>query len=385
MAHSTIIGGSTAKRVMNCPASVKLAQRAPQDRGSEYAQVGTALHEVMEHLIAERLMAPQEALGKTYADIRITQELLNDKVLPAWDALNEIFDQYDVVEYMEESKVYFYDNSDIFGTTDVLAKTADGRILVLDFKFGDGVIVSPEDNEQLLFYAAAGMHTPDLMDFFEGATALTLGIIQPTPRSENTYSLHDYDNIDMLVPFKQAIFDAVKTAARPDAEVKSGDWCRFCPALPFCPVKTGAARAAKLIKADDVEQLAESLRLAEELEPWIKSVRALAHEQMEQGVKVDGWKLVDKRASRSWADEDAILDRLRKMKRIKLEEVTTVKLCTPPQLEKVCKSKSIDFSEFDKYIVKESTGTTIAHVSDKRKESARSMSAALEGLATILP
>ena len=42
-AHSRIVGGSTAKRVMNCPGSVALVATVPPSPPSKYADEGTLL------------------------------------------------------------------------------------------------------------------------------------------------------------------------------------------------------------------------------------------------------------------------------------------------------------------------------------------------------
>ena len=48
MRHSNIVGGSTAKRVINCPGSVVLVQQMPPQVESKYAAEGTLLHACME-------------------------------------------------------------------------------------------------------------------------------------------------------------------------------------------------------------------------------------------------------------------------------------------------------------------------------------------------
>jgi hypothetical protein len=50
---------------------------------------------------------------------------------------------------------------------------------VIDWKFGSGVAVEPEANEQLMFYAAAAMRTPEVQWVFDGAETIELVIIQP--------------------------------------------------------------------------------------------------------------------------------------------------------------------------------------------------------------
>ena len=52
MSHSDIVGGSTAKRVMNCPGSVKLCQQMPPKPTSKYAEEGTRLHDAMHQILS---------------------------------------------------------------------------------------------------------------------------------------------------------------------------------------------------------------------------------------------------------------------------------------------------------------------------------------------
>jgi hypothetical protein len=51
MNHSNIVGGSTAKRVINCPGSVALVQKMPPKPSSSYADEGTLLLDtIADHL-----------------------------------------------------------------------------------------------------------------------------------------------------------------------------------------------------------------------------------------------------------------------------------------------------------------------------------------------
>ena len=47
MLHSSIVGGSTAKRVISCPASVKLVAKMPPKPSSVHADRGTLLHDAI--------------------------------------------------------------------------------------------------------------------------------------------------------------------------------------------------------------------------------------------------------------------------------------------------------------------------------------------------
>jgi hypothetical protein len=86
MQHSNIVGGSTAKRVINCPGSVALVQKMPPKPSSKYADEGTLLHNVMAELIMGD-EAPEHYLGTRYEDQILTQELIDNKIKPALEKL----------------------------------------------------------------------------------------------------------------------------------------------------------------------------------------------------------------------------------------------------------------------------------------------------------
>lgn len=58
-AHSNVVGGSTAKRVMNCPGSVALCDTMPPKPSSKYADEGTLLHNIISEVL-ETNKAPIE-------------------------------------------------------------------------------------------------------------------------------------------------------------------------------------------------------------------------------------------------------------------------------------------------------------------------------------
>ena len=75
MQHSNIVGGSTAKRVINCPGSVALVQKMPPKPSNKYADEGTLLHNVMAELIMSE-EPPEYYIGTRYEDQMLTFELV---------------------------------------------------------------------------------------------------------------------------------------------------------------------------------------------------------------------------------------------------------------------------------------------------------------------
>jgi hypothetical protein len=69
---------------------------------------------------------------------------------------------------------------------------------------------------------------------------------------------------------------------------------------------TGAVDRALKVKMDalPIDQIAHYLEQAPLIEAFIKDLQQMAHGLLEEGRKVPGWKLVNKRATRQWTNED---------------------------------------------------------------------------------
>lgn len=358
MQHSKIVGGSTAKRVINCPGSVALVQQMPPQPSSKYADEGTLLHNVISELLDSDTAVPEDFLGTKYNEQELTQDLIDDKLLPALAALDEI-DPDDRMQYAVETLVNFGDLlPGVFGSTDLLGRI-DDKAIVLDWKFGSGVAVPAEENPQLMFYAAAAMRTPKGQWAFEGATEVELIIVQPPVIKRWTTT------IERIKQFERELVAAVKEAQRPDARLATGDHCRWCAAKPICPQMNGAVdRALKqqLINLD-VDTLGRALQNADLLEEWIKDLRALAFGMLEKNVAVPGYKLVDKQARRKWTNEGEAKKALLSLG-LKESVVVETSIMSPAQAEKALKKR---FSELPIGLIKsESSGTTLAPEDDPR-------------------
>jgi len=357
MQHSNIVGGSTAKRVINCPGSVALVQKMPPQPSNKYADEGTLLHNV----IADIVMTdnpPEHYLGTKYEDQVLTQELIENKLVPALAALDEI-DPTKEMEIEAETRVGFGDLlPGVFGSTDLIGRIRN-RAIVLDWKFGDGVAVEVEENPQLMFYAAAAMRTEAAKWAFDGVDEIECVIVQP-PQVKRWVTTPK-----RIAEFELQLVQAVKLAQKPDAELKTGDHCRWCAAKPICPQMTGAVdRALKTsIEAIDAPALGAYLANADMLEDWIKDLRALAHQILDSGASVPGYKLVAKRGTRQWTDEKDVVHWLDGVG-LENNEIYSKELLSPAQMEKVLKKRKLALP--DDLVVSVSSGTTIASESDPR-------------------
>jgi hypothetical protein len=358
MDHSNVVGGSSAKRVINCPGSVVLVQKMPRQPSSKYAAEGTALHTCIDRLVNDDTLTVPMLLGKTVDGVVITEDHI-EKLSYAIQTLDTI-DPAMTLRYVTEVRVGFGDLlPGVFGSTDLIGRQRT-RAIVLDWKFGDGVMVDAEENMQGMFYAAAAMRTPETQWVFNGVDEIEIIIVQPP------YTRRWVTTPARIADFEAELVRAVKRSQLPDAPLSVGDHCRWCTAKPICPQMTGAVdRVARTaLEGVDSASLATALALADQLETFINDARALAFARLEKGLAVPGYKLVSKRATRQWTSEAKAKAALLALDGVAESDVTETSLLSPAQAEKVLKKRKLALPP--DVVVAVSSGNTLAAESDPR-------------------
>lgn len=344
---------SAAERWMVCPGSVVLSQGMPE-KSSVFAEEGTRAHDVAQSMLT----------GKA---VRVDPEML-EHVLTYTDHVEALGG-----ELLVEQRVTVDDA--VYGTADaVVWLEDDAHLHVVDFKYGAGVAVEVVGNLQLRIYALAA-----LLTFGYPATVVTATIVQPRrPHPDGVIRSVTYDVVDLL-DFHADLAAAVRVVR--DAQehdeaslleqgflTPSEKGCRWCLAAPKCPaIKRRAQESAKqvFVKGEpyDAGELAQTLEFLPILEGWIKNVREFAYDEAERGKTIPAWKLVEKRPSRKWRDEEAAAQALYACG---LEEAdfTERKLVSPATAEKLLPKEQRGVLE--ELTIKESSGHTLVHESDKR-------------------
>jgi hypothetical protein len=129
MQHSNIVGGSTAKRVINCHGSVALVQKMPKQPSSEHADRGTMLHDAMAAILEDQSV---DVIGRTYEGQVLTQDLYDEKIMVALALLDEVDPNKEML-YEVETRVGFGDLlPNVFGSTDLVGRIG-SRAIVLDW------------------------------------------------------------------------------------------------------------------------------------------------------------------------------------------------------------------------------------------------------------
>jgi hypothetical protein len=334
--HSSIVGGSTAGRLIECPGSYQalLALPPSADTPSEYAAEGTAMHAVMDRLMRNRQVGaidqadPRHWLGSEFVDRKLTQDHIDTMIRPALEALHQLEENEGYGGHFRvlgvEDRVQFPGIPSAFGTCDLILGN-DTHVLWVDWKFGAGVGVqasytdgeNEKLNPQMMFYLTAAKHS--LKGLYKGKRQLVIAIIQP--RGDVPLS-HAIVNPRDIKWFTEDLQDAVATALDRDPPRHRGDHCRFAGCKVNCPLWTGPLLQLadmQLIPRTEVvtrepspygEYLARAKALVDILAAYKKEVDEQLHAFLEDGGSVPGWKLKAKVKQRQWVDEDKVATEL---------------------------------------------------------------------------
>lgn len=309
-----LLSASASHRWLECPGSIELSKHF-ENSGSAFSEEGTWAHSVAEEAIPhggrvplrlkrdiDRFYAEHEELNGTYAAMEDTlmpyvewvweEEAAMRKADSGTIMMTEV--RLDLTDYIPEG----------FGTSDVMIFN-DDIIEVIDLKYGKGVPVSAENNPQLKIYALGALSA---VDGLVEPKKVKMAIYQP--RLDNI-SVVEMPVKELLTWAKEVLIPGAKLAMTKDAPLTCGEHCRFCPARAKCKVRAEALepytlmRHQKLLSPDEV---AEILKVADEIDKWLKDVKEAALKDALDGETIPGFKIVEGRSNRKIdADEAKII------------------------------------------------------------------------------
>lgn len=347
MAKHAFLSASGAPAWSRCEAKVWREKDLP-DETSVFAAEGTLAHKLLDSAIKWGRPA---SFFKGYPD----------------DMCEHIQGVIDYIEAQEFDQVFAEQRLDISfitgeegacGTADVVGIKGD-TITVIDLKYGMGVKVEAEGNEQLAIYGAAALREFDLVG---DITKIKLVICQPRL----------YSTTECLLTIGQLseMIDALTTKAKRILTAKGGDThlravpgdkqCQFCTVRDDCPERNGlalttvvndvvdlekkeefldnVADAVVKISTKDDRHLATCMEAVNLIESWCAGVRREVEKRLQNDNFSDHrWKLVQGRSGHRKIVNETDLISLAKDHGIDSNTLYEAKLASVPELEKAHK------------------------------------------------
>lgn len=241
---------SKMKTIINCPAMLGLAEKAPPLPEHPAAIEGTLTHECLEAYNTRQ-----------YAFRQVTKDLKRlghpedriERAQKAYIRIQEIKKEYPGADFYAETEVntsHFLEKGS-FGTVDAAIAEPFGTLTIIDYK--NGVMpVDAEENVQAICYAL-GFGKKYEYNFDHVDTIILQPNSRVQTRKESRWRASMKEIRSWIPIFKKAV--AATKVENP--KVNAGEWCYFCPAREFnCPAhKQKKTERAKTFWASNPEEM----------------------------------------------------------------------------------------------------------------------------------
>lgn len=331
--YHALLSPSSAARWINCPASVQLTKDIPPTT-SKHAEAGRLAHAIAELKARKKFVEP---MGARTFNSRLKKLKADSNYFPEMDGYTDTY-----VDVLTEHAMSFADKpltalevsvpvgaftgetkpdgSTATGTADCIQ--IGGSVLwVTDYKNGSGHPVSAEDNPQMKLYALGALAKYRL--FFGGAIqTVKMTIVQPALNSVTDWETTPEE---LEAWARDTVTPAAELAKTGACDPNPGAWCEshFCPLKNTCRARAEKYLAleafGKALPEDDPAatvptlsdaEIGDVLTRAKGLAAWVKQLEDYALQACLAGKDIPGWKAVEGRSTRSFADPDTAYETL---------------------------------------------------------------------------
>ena len=325
-------------RILACPASIQESLNAPISPPSSYAQHGTMLHDVMADYLTKN-----PAYKPKFAALPIEDQ---NAIEDALDYVRDIFKSADVdsAKMAVEGKVDLkqWDIDYVYGTLDLSIYIPEEALHVIDWKFGSGVSVAAEWNEQLLTYAAGSMAKYGIV-WSKTTIPVFIHVVQPFI---NNYDVWEITSLGVSGWVVDNLEPGLRHAMSPEGkkEFHPGEkQCRWCPAAMTCRARlAGAQKVAKdifkihsQVSTATKAELADILVRAKDVAKYASQIEKYAMAELSAGREFPGFKLIRGKANRTWIDPDRAWAWLNGNSSIPEDKLYSKKIISAAQAEKL--------------------------------------------------
>ena len=254
-----LLSASSAHRWTHCTPSARLEQEFA-DRETEAAAEGTAAHALCEHKL-RRVLKMRSKKPVSQYDSDEMDGFTDDYVQFVKEAIAEA-KQYckDPIVLIEQRLDFSCYVPEGFGTGDCLI-VADKLLHIIDFKYGQGIVVESENNPQMMLYALGALR---LFDHLYDIDTVSMTIFQPRRENISTWTIP----VDALIEWaEKTLKPKAELAFSGKGEYAVGSWCQFCKAAVKCRARAEAKlelaryefRLPPLLTDDEIEDILSKL------------------------------------------------------------------------------------------------------------------------------
>jgi hypothetical protein len=329
---------------MNCSgSSVLLAKlKLPTTEEKDYQGLGTGAHEAAAHCLTEGIDT-WEIMGQKFHGFEVGEPGKDADGRERIDFNAVQMYVSDVRQFMTHSATVYIEkrigedpekrpHPDFYGTVDFASCDTD-EMIVEDFKYGEGIVVEPEWNEQMLYYAYGILLARPIV---RSDRVVRLRICQPRAFHTDGPIREWATTAGEILHWGETELLPAMNAAEIDNDFDAGQWCRFCPAKLFCPLLVGIFGAAA--KADpnmlpnfSNKRIGLEYQQIDAVKFYTDALKAEAYRRQMTGTEIPGLILTPKRSIRVFKEGAAEVFK----EKLGDAAFTAPELRSPAEMEKV--------------------------------------------------
>ena len=301
-----ILSPSASNIWLRCTRAPRMCETIP-DQQTDYARQGTQAHTLCQYKL-------EKALGYEVKDPRAELDLLDEEMESCSDDYVQFVMQLltDMRQTCSDPVILIEQRLDFsewvpegFGYGDCIL-VADGAMHVIDFKYGEGVLVDARNNSQMMCYALGAIN---LLDNLYDISSVSMTIFQPRRENVSTWT---QDKFELFGWADTVLKPAADLAYKGEGTFCAGEHCRFCRARATCRAR--AEYNLELARYDfampdtlEDDEISAILSKIDSLTSWAADIRDYALTQALSGKHFEGFKVVNGRSVRKYTSETDVV------------------------------------------------------------------------------
>ena len=334
-AHA-FLSPSSAHRWLVCTMAPRFEEQFPSTGDTKYTAEGTLAHSICE-LYARK--AFDGGMTKRQFNAVLKKFQAEEYYSPEMLETAQVYVNYLIEKangYSVRPNVYFEQRVDLsdwipegFGSCDCIM-IGDETLHITDYKHGQGVPVSAENNPQMRYYALGALKLFQAV-YGDGIKYVSMGICQPRLYDR---PLEECITVEELLQWGDANKEKARKAFDGTGEFCPGEHCGFCRGKYQCPARaehyTAMEDFAECVTPDRSDgvidpqarkmlgwpriltdaEIGDLLKRGANLVTWYNDLKDYALKTLLDGGSIPGWKAVEGKSNRTIDDVDGLIEEM---------------------------------------------------------------------------